>query len=485
MSDPNQNSKREGLVGWIISHPKATIAWVLLLMMVLSLWALDGFANRRLDGLIAAIRAKGEPVTVEDLNAAMPHLPDEENMAVPLMVHAEAISGFQLSEDLRQHLPILGTSRKDIPTGQHLSDQQLESTRFYLDGVAEALAGAHRSLQHEGGCIEMTWTRPAIDMNFKGFSALLQLEKTLALEAWLAAEEGDGERAAQIIRDVLHAESILDCRSSTIVILVQISIRALAESQMERTINLCLLNDASLEDLQNRLVELEGTPDMKRAFLAERAFIIDMAEWMRSGEPNKVGNEFGVPRHVSTVWRCLPFLPAKDEADAVEIFTATIDAIDGPTSETIHRVDAAQANAPTAAGYCLISNMSTMIIPSLSRAVKLWVRSEGMNRAMQAAIACERFRLANGDWPADLEALVPAYLDAVPIDPFDDKPIRYARIPEGIKVWTIGEDMTDNGGDVRRLDPPNGSARSSDHGWVLVNPELRGRVAEEEEEKSE
>lgn len=481
MNDSRHNPKRGVLVGWIISHPKTTMAFIVLLLMVLCLWAVDGIAQRRLDRLIAAIRAKGEPASVEDLNAAIPHIPDEENMAVPLMAHAEAISGFRLSEDMRRLLPILGTSREDIPTGQHLSAQQLESARLYLGGVAEALVGAHRSLEREGGCIEMTWTTPAINASFIGFSAFRQLEKALVLEAWLAAEEGDSERAAQIIHEVLHAESVLDCQSSTIAALVQIGVRALAESQIERTINLCTLNGASLEALQNRLAELEGTPDIKRAMLAERASFIDMAEWLRSGEPGDVADTLGAPATLPSVWRYVPILPVKDEADAVEILTTMIDAIMGPTAETIERIDAAQANTPTAAGYCLVSNMSTMMMPSLSRAVKLWVRGEGTNRAMQAAIACERYRLASGDWPAGLEALVPAYLDAVPVDPFDGKAIRYARIPEGIKVWTIGEDMTDNDGDVRRLEPPKGSAQSTDHGWVLLNPELRGREAVGEE----
>ena len=113
-------------------------------------------------------------------------------------------------------------------------------------------------------------------------------------------------------------------------------------------------------------------------------------------------------------------------------------------------------------------------LPSLSGAFELWIRSVGANRALRAALASERYRLANGEWPSSLDALVPLYLDAVPVDPFDGQAIRFGRIDEGIRTWTIGEDLTDDGGDVGRL---TSKRRSPDCGWVILNPELRGRPA--------
>ena len=44
----------------------------------------------------------------------------------------------------------------------------------------------------------------------------------------------------------------------------------------------------------------------------------------------------------------------------------------------------------------------------------------------ETALAIERYRLAHHDQlPATLQDLVPAYLPAVPADPFDGKPLRY------------------------------------------------------------
>ena len=69
----------------------------------------------------------------------------------------------------------------------------------------------------------------------------------------------------------------------------------------------------------------------------------------------------------------------------------------------------------------------------------------------QAGVAAERYRLANGGWPRDLAALVPAYLKKVPTDPYDGKPVRYRRTADGVVVYCVGPDRTDNQGDLDRI----------------------------------
>lgn len=57
-----------------------------------------------------------------------------------------------------------------------------------------------------------------------------------------------------------------------------------------------------------------------------------------------------------------------------------------------------------------------------------------------AAIAVERYRLANGALPATLDDVVPEYLDSVPMDPFVNAKIRYTKQGEGYAVWSVGDD---------------------------------------------
>ncbi|MCZ6698993.1 MAG: hypothetical protein O7D94_08705, partial [Planctomycetota bacterium] len=76
--------------------------------------------------------------------------------------------------------------------------------------------------------------------------------------------------------------------------------------------------------------------------------------------------------------------------------------------------------------------------------------------------------------PDNLSKLVPDVLSAPPTDPFDGQTIRFERIEQGVKIWSIGEDLTDDGGNVGRLDTkPN--RNPPDAGWILLDPDRRGR----------
>ena len=67
-------------------------------------------------------------------------------------------------------------------------------------------------------------------------------------------------------------------------------------------------------------------------------------------------------------------------------------------------------------------------------------------RTCLAAIAVQRYHLASGKLPETLSQLVPAYLDGVPEDPFDGRPLRYKKLAEGYVVYSIGHDGKDDGG---------------------------------------
>ena len=67
-------------------------------------------------------------------------------------------------------------------------------------------------------------------------------------------------------------------------------------------------------------------------------------------------------------------------------------------------------------------------------------------RTAQTALAIERYRLAVGSLPDALTDLVPAYLDAVPTDPFDGNEMRYKKLETGFVVYSIDEDLSDDDG---------------------------------------
>jgi hypothetical protein len=75
---------------------------------------------------------------------------------------------------------------------------------------------------------------------------------------------------------------------------------------------------------------------------------------------------------------------------------------------------------------------------------------DAVRRVFICDLAIHVYRLEKGRVPGDLGTLVPNFLEAVPIDPFDGQPIRY-RIGEGdYVVYSVGWNRRDDGGEVDR-----------------------------------
>jgi hypothetical protein len=93
--------------------------------------------------------------------------------------------------------------------------------------------------------------------------------------------------------------------------------------------------------------------------------------------------------------------------------------------------------------------VSAMAIPNFSRAFQTAARAETQRRLAISAIAVKRYELKYGKAPSSLNALVPEFLSAVPIDPMSGKALCYRLKSDGTQVlYSVGEDGKDDGGDA-------------------------------------
>jgi hypothetical protein len=81
----------------------------------------------------------------------------------------------------------------------------------------------------------------------------------------------------------------------------------------------------------------------------------------------------------------------------------------------------------------------------------------------RAALEIERWRLAHGGRaPDSLADLVPEFAPSIPLDPFDNNPLRYKKLARGFLLYSIGADFTDDGGKEKEGDL-TGYETDSDH----------------------
>jgi hypothetical protein len=86
----------------------------------------------------------------------------------------------------------------------------------------------------------------------------------------------------------------------------------------------------------------------------------------------------------------------------------------------------------------------------------------------QIACALERYRLAHGEYPDSLDALVPQFIEKLPHDIIGGAPLHYRRTADGkFLLYSVGWNETDDGGQV--VLKTDGSIDQEKGDWVWKN----------------
>ncbi len=117
--------------------------------------------------------------------------------------------------------------------------------------------------------------------------------------------------------------------------------------------------------------------------------------------------------------------------------------------------------------------ITSLLLPACQKVTQASLRARAQLLAASTAIACERFRMANGRWPNSLNEIPKSMLPEVPTDPCDGLPLRYQELPDGIAVYSVGVGVELESARQRRRQEGDPLAELG-IGWKLWNPEKRG-----------
>ncbi len=105
-----------------------------------------------------------------------------------------------------------------------------------------------------------------------------------------------------------------------------------------------------------------------------------------------------------------------------------------------------QSETKTLTPYNLLERM---LVPGISSAVKRFAWAQASVDLARTAIALERYRLARGEFPESLDALLPQFVAQVPHDVIGGQPLHYRRTSDGrFVLYSVGWNETDDGGVV-------------------------------------
>jgi hypothetical protein len=85
-----------------------------------------------------------------------------------------------------------------------------------------------------------------------------------------------------------------------------------------------------------------------------------------------------------------------------------------------------------------------MMMPAQADSLVNKSKDDVQLQATRTILALRAYQLIHGKLPPDLNALVPEFLDAVPVDDFDGQPLRYSA--EKKIVYSVGKNLKDDGG---------------------------------------
>jgi hypothetical protein len=415
---------------------------------------------------INSIRRAGFPVTCAELDKWYVEPPTGENAAdvyreafahyetwtnkpAQLSVPADANNKNKFSsrpKSKRDLLPIVGMARLP-PRTEPLPAEMQQLVAEYLSDNAEALRLLHQAASMKSCRYPIDLTK-GLATRLGPLNSLRQAERLLYLEAILNLERQQPQQAVDSVITSLGVSRSLKQEPMLISYLVQVACQGIGLDCLQRVLNRMPLTDEQLGELAEAIEELENDQALTRAFVGERCLGLDGIQGLRTGRIplEEIFNPWEPePSWIRPLWPLCKAtgLVELDEKRYLDIMEQLVKATQLPLPESIDASHAVNEEVEHLPRWRVLSRL---LLGSLSTSVNKAGGCAAKVRDAQTAIAVERYRAANGKLPDELSDLIPTFLPAVPVDPFDGMPLRYKKLAKGYVVYSVGEDREDNGG---------------------------------------
>ncbi len=408
MKTQNQpRKKRRWLSGCLV------VLGTVSLMIAIAWLLMEGLSDRSTD----AMRAKGYPTSLAELDAWYVAPPDGENAADFYLAAGKRISNSTFAE--LDDVPVVGLA--DYPPLGTLMPVDMRTTvAGFLEHQSASYGLIDEAQEFEGSRYPMSYvTSPSSTPHIKFVRSAYrgQFVRTLYHNG-----HDDPEIVLREFVKMVHLARSLGYEPSLISSLVYGVLVQGTGRAAERIINENVFSDDQLARIDRSLESLLHDDALLRALVGERCIV-------ESGA--------GLPIQVPIVGGYLRQELSASLGDFVEM------AEDGAIIPLENYED----------NYSIFRPYSQLVAPAITGAVEGYWRRRAQILALQAAISVQRYRITNPGIPPDLEALPIAIREAWPSDPFDEKSFRYMPYEDGFIVYSIGPDFTDDGGLPESADP--------------------------------
>jgi hypothetical protein len=352
------------------------------------------------------------------------------------------------SDDLRA-LPIVGKAKLPART-QTLDDPNRQIVDKFLSDNKKTLELLHEAALTEHSRYPIDLTKGRVDVMEKPRTPaswvidIRRSSRLLRLEALSHCENQEPNKALESI----HASLAL-ARFIGAPLLIHRrfhnSVHSGTYKSIERILNRMQLTDEQLVKISEWIKEFRSDEGYIKALIGERCIGLDIFQGPVGQTNDKIGSEGGPSLLFFAIFKMLG-LHYRNAVGYLGLMQEHIDAMELPSDERLLVCDSIQKDVNNGKRGGVLTHL---IWSARSYMLKLDTRCTVEALTARTAIAVERYRLAEGNLPESLENLVPAYLESVPKDPFDRRNLRYISRESSFVVYSINDDLTDNGGAER------------------------------------
>jgi hypothetical protein len=407
-----------------------------------------------------------------ELEAARAEVPDEENAAMQILAAQKLLPAGWFPPSPGTTSTTLEDYVDHLLPNERLTETQSKQLKSELSKARAALSAARQIAEMPRGRYIINWTPDAIGTLLPHVDQAHQITRLLKLEVVQRAENNDIGGALNSCRMLLNIGRSFGDEPIAVSQIVRRSCQRLALRSFERALAQGEGSKADLASLQRSLEDEEDQPLLLIAVRSERAIIHQFLDFVEAGQPYRARLGLRSRTGINSIDELLDRGQARGcHAAFLRYLNECVEMAKLPTEQQIERLRDFDREPPKNVPELLAALSGPL--DGFQKLARLFHQGLAFLRCGAAAVALERYRLANGRWPNNLDDLVPQYLSKVPIDIYDRQPLHYRRLPDGVLIYTIGEDQKDDGG--RRVRIKAGSS-DADVGFQLWDPERRHQL---------
>jgi hypothetical protein len=377
----------------------------------------------------------GEPRNLAELNAYYPAVPDEENAALRLSTLLGSNQLIELKQFVENEVIAEDVGRR---ASYNSSPKSFEEVCALSQG---GLSELHALLQIPGARFPLDFTLGE-KMRLPHLAQIREAERWERSLSRHFAAAGNGEASFLHLCDAWRVPALLKNEPLTTSQLVRTACHGLALEATAGVFSRTSLTDEQLQTLAGLVIAERDETWFYRTLLGERC------DWIGSATSGPM---------------VLRVLQSMSEGAYSEYMGRLVAASKLPRDERERAVDAIERDLN---GSKDGDRQLEMVRhwPAIQSLLALTGIEETFTRDLMqidlvlAAIAIERYRVANGHAPESLDVLVPQYANKIPLDLFTGDPFIYRQQPDGYIVYSphgFKDENEDNGG-ISRLDVEKG-----------------------------